>query len=126
LVAQFPAERTTFPPFAAQGVYFAVDPEQPTYARLGRMIAQAFGQHSLLVIPFPEVVAWLIALGNQLVNTAQGRSDTFNVDKIREATAGNWTSSVARLRNDFGFHPGQPLQTRLNETAQWYRTHGWV
>ena len=90
------------------------------------MIARALEKPSLLVIPFPEPFAWLTALGNQLIHFAQGRSDSFNVDKIREALAGDWTASVLRLEEEFGVQPRQPLQTRLNETAQWYRTHGWI
>lgn len=108
------------------GIYFAADPEQPTYLHFGRMIARALEKPSLLVIHFPEPFAWLTALGNQLIHFAQGRSDSFNVDKIREALAGDWTASVLRLEDEFGFRPRQPLQARLNETAGWYRAHGWI
>lgn len=109
-----------------QGVYFAADPEQPTYLHLGRMIARALETRSLLVIPFSEPFTWLTALGNQLLHRARGRADSLNLDKIREALAGDWTASVLRLRDDLDFQPQRPLQSRLNETAQWYLAHGWI
>ena len=52
--------------------------------------------------------------------------NSLNVDKIREALAGDWTCSGLRAQQELGFQPRQSLQQRLNETADWYRSHGWV
>ncbi len=109
-----------------RGIYHATVPEQPFYAELGRMIARAVNSRQTLVLPFAEPFIWLIALGNQLINAAYGRSDSLNVDKIREALAGEWTSSAEPVRRELGFQPPRSLQQRLNETARWYREQGWI
>lgn len=112
--------------FDGQGYYFAVAPEFPTYAELGRMIARALGTGNALILPIAEVCAWLAAAGNQYVNLARGRTDSFNLDKMREAFAGDWTGCTLRLEQELGFAPSCSLQTRLNETAEWYRANGWL
>lgn len=123
---QQPASAAVEPSEDAAGIYFAAAPEQPTYAELGRMIARALDRSPLLVLPLPEPLIWLIAAGNQCVTHLRGRSDSLNLDKIREAVAGDWISSTDRVRDELGFQPPCSLQQRLNETARWYRTHGWV
>jgi len=107
-----------------QGLYFVADANCPTFGELGRMISRALGTSSV-ILPIPEVVAWLAAAGNQLAHFAIGRSDSFNLDKMREAFAGDWTASTAKL-TELGFVPAKSLQERLNETAQWYRQHNWL
>lgn len=107
-----------------QGLYFAADANCPTFSELGRMISRAL-ETSAVILPIPEVVAWLAAAGNQLAHFAIGRSDSFNLDKMREAFAGDWTSSTAKL-SGLGFAPAKSLQERLNDTAHWYREHNWL
>jgi nucleoside-diphosphate-sugar epimerase len=109
-----------------EGYYFAADPEFPSFGRLGRMIAKATGTRRLWIVPVAEPVAWTVAAGNQGLNRLLRRYDTFNVDKMREAFAGDWTVRIERLANEFGFRPAAPLQQRLDETASWYRREGWI
>jgi nucleoside-diphosphate-sugar epimerase len=109
-----------------EGYYVAVMPEFPTYAQLGRMIAQAMGTSRMLVMPISEPVAWLAAASNQYLNRARGRSDSFNLDKIREAFAGDWVGCTQKLQQQLGFQPPRSLQQRLDETAEWYRANGWL
>ena len=111
---------------AAEGVYFATTAEYPTYPQLGRMIARALRTRRTLVWAVAEPLVWLIAAGSQVVTAVQGCSSSLNVDKIREATAGDWICSDQRVRRELGFQPPRSLQHRLDETAVWYRAHGWL
>jgi nucleoside-diphosphate-sugar epimerase len=108
------------------GYYFAAAPEYPTYPELGRMIARAVRVRRTLILQLPEPFTWLAAAGNQMANRLRGRSDSFNLDKIREAFAGDWTSSAERVCHELQFKPTRSLQAQLNETADWYRKVGWL
>lgn len=108
------------------GFYFVADPQFPTYAHLGRMLNVATGRSGALVLPIAEPIAWLAAAGNQWINRLRGQTDSFNVDKMREAFAGHWTLEVSRLQSELQFVPPMTLQERLTATANWYREHGWI
>ncbi|MCA9168846.1 MAG: NAD-dependent epimerase/dehydratase family protein [Planctomycetales bacterium] len=108
------------------GIYFAADPQHVSYAELGRMIARSLGQRRALILPIAEPLAWLVAAGNQGVNFLRGRSDSFNLDKMREAFAGDWIGATESLQSEFNFRPAKSLQARLDQTARWYREQGWV
>ncbi len=109
-----------------RGYYLATATEFPTYAQLGRMIAQATNTRRLLIMPIAEPFAWMAAAGNQAWERFHHRSGSFNPDKLREAFAGDWTSWPSRLHEEFGFRPRKPLQQHLNDTAEWYRREGWI
>ena len=109
-----------------RGFYVAADPQFLTYPQLGRMIARAVGTGTALILPIAEPLAWLAAAGNQCLNFFRGRSDSFNLDKMREAFAGDWIGSTLRSETELGFHPAASLQSRFNQTARWYQEHGWI
>lgn len=108
------------------GIYLAVGPEFPTYSQLGRLIAQAVGARRMLIMPIAEPIAWLAAAAHQSVNFCRGRSDCFNLDKMREAFAGNWIGSTQRIEQELGFYPPLSLAARLRQAADWYRAQGWL
>jgi len=107
------------------GYYFACVPPCPTYADLGRLIGQAAGLRRLLVMPIATPVLYCIAGVNEVVGRLRGRPQPFNVDKVREATAVSWASSVEAAQRDLGFSPQQSLVERLGETLTWYRQRHW-
>ncbi len=74
----------------------------------------------------PEPLLWLAATGNQLAVRWRGQSDSFNPDKIREATAGHWAASNERVQRELQLFPAKPLSERFRETTQWYLEHGWL
>ena len=90
------------------------------------MIAKPLGRPWMLPIPTAIPLMWLIAGGNQLVSQLRRRSDSFNIDKIREARVVSWACSPEAARRDLGFEPPRSLAERLSETAQWYIRQGWL
>ncbi len=118
--------RVTTNPDDAQGVYFATDEENPTYAELGRMIGRTLGRYHAWVIRSPKSAVWAIAAVNELVSQIVRRPHVLNWDKAREATAGSWTCTAAALNRDTGFTPDYSLQQRLAQTTQWYVQQGWL
>jgi nucleoside-diphosphate-sugar epimerase len=111
---------------SAEGVYFATADETPTYAELGRSIGQVLGRPKAWMIRTPGAIVWGIASFNELVSQVLRRPHILNLDKAREATAGSWACSADKLRRDTGFAPAKPLRDRIEQTARWYITEGWL
>jgi nucleoside-diphosphate-sugar epimerase len=106
------------------GIYNACDDrEHATYGALGRKIARALGR-SVLVVPLPVTLAWPASFAVEAFWNLLGQPSIVSPDKLREATAGSWAASAARARDDLGFAPAAPLDTRLAETATWLRDNG--
>jgi nucleoside-diphosphate-sugar epimerase len=108
------------------GIYQAAAPEFPTYAQLGRMIGIALGNRRTLVLPIAESLVWIAAGATQGLDRLRRQSGSFNLDKMREAFAGDWTGYPERLERELDFHPQHTLQQRLTETADWYLREGWL
>lgn len=107
------------------GVYFVANEEKPTYAELGRLIARSLGRDRVRVIRAPLAVAWLAGLAGEVSARLRGQAGIVNLDKAREASAGDWTCDTTRI-NGLGLQPGRPLPERLLQTAQWYRDQRWL
>lgn len=111
---------------ASTGVYFASAGEIVTFAEFGRRIGRALGVARTSVIPNLAPAVWMAALGSELVARVRRRPMIFNLDKAREAVAGSWACSSETLSRDTAWQPANTLDERLEQTAQWYRAHGWL
>jgi len=123
------ADRLTHSTTAAEngpGCYFACDDEHPTYAQLGRMMANALDQHHVLLLGIADPLAFFVAGIFQLANAARGRSGHVCIDKMRDAVVDSWACSPDAARKALDFQPPLPLATRLRESVAWYRQHGWL
>ncbi len=118
-----PSDDVTCP---GQGYYFACVPEYPDYGEWGEMIKSALDRPRAPTLPLVGPMPWLAAGVKELISYVRQRPDSFNLDKIREASAPSWACSVEAARRDLNFQPARSLQQRIQETAAWYREHGWV
>jgi nucleoside-diphosphate-sugar epimerase len=109
-----------------EGYYFASAEEDPVYADLGRMVAEAMGRHLLVVIPAAGPVVWTVAYAGEAVSRIRHDALFMNVDKAREITAGSWVCSAERAAAELGFRVAAALPQRLRQTADWYRREGWL
>jgi nucleoside-diphosphate-sugar epimerase len=87
---------------SAAGYYFVAAPEQPTYAELGLLIGAALSRSRVRILRTPE---WLTGVrpGRASCTHVRRKPSIFNVDKIREATAGSWICSPQRAQEELGF-----------------------
>lgn len=108
------------------GVYFAAAGEYPDYAELGRMMRTLLKRPFAPIIPLLGPLAWMAAGANEQIARLRGRPDSFNFDKIREATAPSWACSAELAARDLSFSPPQPLQQRLQSTVDWYQQERWL
>jgi dihydroflavonol-4-reductase len=110
----------------AAGHYFAVAPEYPTYAELGRIVRPMLRRPFAPVIPLASPVAWCVAGASELVSRLRGQPEEFGFDKFREAFVSSWACSPAAVERDLGFTPPLQLAARLQETVDWYQQAGWL
>jgi dihydroflavonol-4-reductase len=108
-----------------QGYYFAACEQDPTYADLGRLVAQSIGRRVLVIPAGIPVVRTIAAVGEAIAQVSQ-HPLLMNLDKAREITAGSWVCSAQAAKNDLGFAVGAPLIERLRQTAEWYKQEGWL
>ncbi|MCG8585839.1 MAG: NAD-dependent epimerase/dehydratase family protein [Pirellulales bacterium] len=113
------------PRITASGRYFVAADESPTYTELGRMTAEAFKTWRFKARRIPLFVVGTVANLSQFASYVTRRPAVFGRDKFREAAAGSWSCSDAKIR-ELGFQPALPLADRLKQTANWYREQGWV
>ena len=112
-------------PGVGRGVYYAAAEDRPTYAELGRWIAEAMGLPPPRVVRVPAAISAIAAAGSHLWARLRDRPTILNLDKWREARAGSWICDAAKARRELGLTCA-PTRTRLAETAEAYRAAGWI
>ena len=110
---------------AAQGCYFAACEQDPTYAELGRLVAESVGQQ-VLVIPTAMPLVRLVTVGAEVLGQIRRTPLIMNLVKVREVSAGSWVCSAAAAQMELGFAVAAPLVERLRQTAEWYWHEGWM
>jgi dihydroflavonol-4-reductase len=111
---------------SGRGVYFAAAPEYPDYAELGRIARGKLRRPHAPVLPLLGPLPWVAASLNERIAHLRGKADTFNLDKIREASAESWACSGERAERELGSRPAAPLHERLEATLDWYQAKGWL
>lgn len=114
------------PDLSFQGYYFVSHEEQPTFAELGRLFAEAMGRRAPLTLNAPHVVCWGAAGFVEVFGRLRGKPLLLNFDKVREATAGSWICRIDRARDELGFRPRAALREQLRDTARWYAEQRWL
>ncbi len=109
-----------------QGYYFAVAPEYPSYAELGKMAGPLVQRPRVRVLNCPPPIPWVIGGISQAIAVIRRKPDELNLDKIHEALAPSWACSAAAAKRELSFAPLRPLQERLAETVNWYQQQHWL
>jgi nucleoside-diphosphate-sugar epimerase len=111
---------------AGRGIYYVADDAQPSYAELGGMIAEALGRRGVRIVPLPGILIWIVGAASEALSRLKGAPSIINLDKAREASAGSWTCSPKKARDQLGFEPRATLPERLHQTGKWYYEEGWL
>ena len=97
------------PANSAHGYYFLAAEQSPTFAEWGQLIARSLGCRRLHVVRAPEALGWGLAGLNEAWARIRQRPHIFNLDKLREATAGSWVCGCrAGPRPAWLFGRGEP------------------
>jgi len=110
----------------AQGIYFASSDETFTFSALGTLIGQALGRKRTRILRCPLPLTWMFAAVSEVTSRLRSRPQFVSMDKLREARAGSWVCSNARLKAEVGVAPTPTMLQRMEQTAAWYRQQGWL
>ncbi len=109
-----------------QGLYYVSCGYHPTLGEFAHLIARAAGRRHTIVLPLPSPVTWSVAAIMELFAHVSRHPLSLNLDKAREATAGDWTCSARKASDQLGFLPAESLAKRVQETVEGYRQAGWL
>jgi dihydroflavonol-4-reductase len=115
----------TSPVAAGQGIYFMADDWAPSYAELGPLMAEALGRKAR-ILPVPGVVAWGVAIVNEIIARLKNQPSILNMDKAREGLSGSWVYSPRKAQQQLGFKPEASVSERICQTGRWYQEQGWL
>ena len=111
-------------PGAAGGTFFVAHPDALTWRELAQAIARAVGRRVLPVrVPSPVLRAvggLASALG------AARRPGQLDLRRARDLSELDWTCSVERAQEVLGWSPEYGAEPGLRDTADWYRSQGWL
>ncbi len=110
---------------AAGRTYYLTDGRPTTTAAVIDAIAHVLGKKPLrLDIPsgMLEAAVWAA----EAFSAATGRPARVTRERLAEWKGMRGTLSDARAREELGYRPTIELDPGMEETAQWYRTAGWI
>ncbi len=109
-----------------QGIYNVSRNVHLEYGELGRAIGRAVGRNRIFVKYAALPVFWTVCAGAELIIRLTKKPLILNLDKYREAAAGNWTTSMKKVEKELGFQPNGDFEQLLVETAEDYKRRGWI
>lgn len=109
----------------ATGTYYVAAERTLKYGDLGKLAARAIGCR-VLAIPLPKAFFWAVGGAVELLGQVRRTPAVLGLDKMREAVAPAWECSDEKIRRELGYLPGPSLEEQFNQTAAWYREHGWL
>ena len=87
---------------AGVGYYFMAFDHHPELRELGRLIGDALGRDRVRVLGTPRILAWLLGMLGELAGRLWGSPMVFNLDKVRDMTAGSWTCDPSSAKLELG------------------------
>jgi nucleoside-diphosphate-sugar epimerase len=96
-----------------------------TWRDIARVCGAAFDRKPwALPVPTPlfSAAAWTSEMWGELTNTAT----IFNRDKLAEMKQPAWVCGHQNLTETLDWTPDWPLEKGAEQTADWYRDHGWL
>ena len=105
--------------------YHVSDGTTPTWSAVNAAIAAAVG-HRARALGVPRGAALAVATLDTLVAQFRHAKPLLTRDRIAELSAADWSCDIARAREELGFTPRVELEAGMRQTAEWYRTQGWL
>jgi dihydroflavonol-4-reductase len=107
------------------GIFHVAESTAYTWDRVLDLMADAVGVNGRR-IRIPATMLRAAAALSELAARVTRRPAIFDRDKAREILAPGWLCETDRARTELGFVARTPLGDGLRETAEWYRTYGWL
>jgi nucleoside-diphosphate-sugar epimerase len=109
---------------AGTGIYFASSDSGQTLSIIARLIAGSLGRDCVRMARCGPIILCIISTYFEAKKWCTGRAQPVDWEKVWEALH-HWTCSPEKACLQLGFSP-QPLEMRINQTAQWFLENGWL
>ncbi len=106
-------------------LYHVADTRAYGWTEVAALVAEAVGGR-VRVVRVPAALVSAAAGASELGARLLGRATIFNRDKARELLAPSWLCETGAAERDLGFVARTSLARGLKETAEWYRSRGWL
>jgi dihydroflavonol-4-reductase len=106
-------------------VFYLSRPEIYAWEEVGRAIALALGKHYRRV-SLPQWMAKAAGFAGDYWARIAGRPASINSQKVRELLEPSWLCDSSKAQTQLGFSPIIELEKGIQQTALWYKTHGWL
>ncbi len=107
------------------GRYYLASGPPVTTGRMAEAIGRALGKKPLR-LDVPSFMLKAVVGLAEAYTRLSGRPARLTRERLADWTAPRWTVSDARARAELGYVPHVDLDPGIEETAQWYRTAGWI
>ncbi len=112
-------------PAAAGRVYNVCSARPEPWSRIQEVIADALGTRARRVW-VPSFAVYPVAMWRDLRGRIAGRAPALTLGKVPEMLARYWVLDPGRAERELGFRAEVSLEAGIRETADWYRSHGWL
>lgn len=110
---------------APAGTYAVAEPVEHTWSAVVEEISRALGKRPLRV-PLPPPLVRAAGAAAERVGPLLGGAGVFNREKAEEMLAPAWVCDLAGSEALLAAADATPLARGIAQTAQWYRTNGWL
>ena len=110
---------------ARGAAYFLSNPEPVIWREFGLRIAQVMGCRAV-TLPVPVTVMKLMSLAGELTGRITGEPRLFRAEKFEELRQLAWVCSPDKAMRELAWRPVTSLDQAIEETAKWYKDHGWI
>jgi nucleoside-diphosphate-sugar epimerase len=111
-------------PVAGGRTYFASS-LVAAHEELAAAIAFALGKQPLR-IRLPQAALGILDLYARLATSLTRQTPLLNEQRLIDLRQPYWLCSTERARQELGFEAAYCLDAAVQETADWYRVHGWL
>ena len=106
------------------GIYFGASDDGQKLTEIARMIGRALGKDRIRMVPCPPVPIIVVSSYYEAKKWCTGKTQPLDWGKAWEMLH-HWRCSPEKARTQLNFSP-QPLEERINQTAQWFMENGWL
>lgn len=109
----------------AQYTYFISSDKFYTWEEIGEAVKKALGK-SAFKLPIPTGLVNIIATISEMTGKSGKTPPPFNKEKAVDAVQNYWICSIAKAKKELGFKEKISLDQGIKETADWYKSKGWL
>jgi len=91
-----------------------------------KMSAKELGKRFVLSVRMPLFGVKAVSFVAEKIGVARNKPSTLNRDKYKIMKQRNWSVSIDKARQEFGFNPIISLEEGIRRSIAWYRREGWL